>query len=80
MSNCELVVTEDGFSVGDTQYYRLEVAARRVGLHPQSLQRLRRYGGAKAGTKLGRILYFTTKDMEELGYPLSLTVEERTNA
>ena len=71
MDNCELVVTEDGFSVGDTQYLRLEVAARLVGLHPQSLQRLRRYGGAKDGTKLGRILYFTTKDMEQLGYPIN---------
>ena len=75
MSNCELVVTEDGFSVGDTQYYRLEVAARRVGLHPQSLQRLRRYGGAKAGTKLGRILFFTAADMAELGYPININGE-----
>ena len=71
MSNCDLVVTEDGFAVGDTQYLRLEVAARLVGLHPQSLQRLRRYGGATAGTKLGRSLYFTVKDMAELGYPIN---------
>ena len=75
MSNCELVVTEDGFSVGDTQYYRLEVAAHLVGLHPQSLQRLRRYGGAMAGTKIGRILFFTAADMAELGYPININGE-----
>ena len=71
MDNCELVVNEDGFAVGTTQYLRLEVAARLVGLHPQSLQRLRRYGGATAGFKIGRILFFTAADMAELGYPIN---------
>jgi len=75
VSNCELVVTEDGFTVGDTQYYRLEIAAHLVGLHPQSLARLRRYGGATTGIKLGRTLYFTTKDMAELGYPININGE-----
>ena len=75
MSNCDLVVTEDGFAVGDTQYLRLEVAAHLVGLHPQSLARLRRYRGATTGTKLGRTLYFTTKDMAELGYPININGE-----
>ena len=67
-------MTTDGFSAGGTTYRRLEVAAARIGIHPQSLQRLWRNSGADAtdriGLKLGRQLFFADTHLHLLGYPV----------
>jgi len=46
------------------EYLDLVESASLVGLHPESLRRLVRYGEVKA-TKLERGLYFTRADLEE---------------
>ena len=76
-----VAVTTDGFTAGGTTYRRLEVAAARIGIHPQSLQRLWRNSGADAtdriGLKLGRQLFFADTHLYQLGYPVKKNKEEQ---
>jgi len=70
-----ITLTPEGITSGTDEYLRLEVAARRVGLHPQSLNRLYRNSGIaeddRQGLKIGGMLFFNEAHMESLGYPLS---------
>jgi len=79
-------LTDEGFSEicecgVETRYMRLEVASRKAGLHPQSLQRANRNSAIapsdRIGKQLGRTLFFTEDDLEKLGY---LPKNEETNA
>ena len=74
VSTGEVMMTEQGFEVDGHAYWRLEVAAQRIGIHPQSLQRLWRNSGdtddVRVGLKLGRGLYFNQKHLAKLGYDL----------
>jgi hypothetical protein len=67
-----ITLTPEGFSDGTREYMRLEVAARHIGIHPQSLQRLYRNSGdsddVRRGLKLGRTLFFSLTDLAALGY------------
>jgi hypothetical protein len=76
MANVEL--TPEGFSVDDTHFWRLESAARLIGIHPQSLQRLYRNSGdtdvTRVGLKLGRGLFFTRDHLSKLGYTIEREV------
>lgn len=75
----EITMTEVGFEVDGREYWRLEVAAQRIGIHPQSLQRLWRNSGdtddARVGLKLGRGLFFNQKHLATLGYDSGEGVE-----
>jgi len=70
----KIVLTDDGFVSGGDTYWRLEVAAAKVGIHPQSLQRIWRNSGFddsdRTGLKLGRTLFFHADDLSSLGYPI----------
>jgi hypothetical protein len=70
----EVNVTKAGFRAGDTEYWRLEVAARKIGIHPQSLQRIYRNSGTddydRQGLRLGRQLFFKPSHLIALGYPI----------
>ena len=76
----EVNLTETGFRAGDTEYWKLETAAALIGLHPQSLQRLYRYSGTneyeRQALKLGRTLFFNSRHLKELGYPIKKKEEE----
>ena len=78
MSDCEIKMTDEGFSVGSLQYWRLEAAASLVGLHPQSLNRVYRFSASseedRPGLKIGRTLFFNASHMAELGYPVTEVV------
>jgi hypothetical protein len=61
----KIKITEGGFVSGKDEYYRLEVAADILGLHPQSLQRKWRNSGHTHGIKIGRVLFFHPEDLEK---------------
>jgi len=55
-------------------YLKLEAAAKKVGLYPESLRRAYRYAQKEHGTRFEVGLYFTAEDLGKLGYPLEQEV------
>jgi hypothetical protein len=70
-------VVDEGFYVNPVHhsvfYMTLEKAAEVAKLHPQSLARLYRQSGKndydRAGLRLGRNVYFSDRQLKDLGYP-----------
>ena len=68
----EITMISGGFEVDGHPYWHLETAARRIGIHPNSLQRLWRQSGDtdldRVGLHIGRGLYFNSDHLARLGY------------
>jgi hypothetical protein len=72
-----ITFVKDGFVINAARrkvlYMNIDVAARKAGLHRESLSRLYRQSGVaefdRSGLKIGRKLFFTDKHLKKLGYP-----------